>query len=230
MFATTLVGTSRSAALACLIGITLAASEAKLGPLVQLVSKQNRRRNKVKRQRRFGTEVEAASIAAAQIKTLIDSLSRCQQSLDCDIATEEERTRCSDDSDPAYSVFARSLIPRRDNVAATIAILQERLSKTELLIYRHWLGAGATTACMNLQRADVLKGQATAFNWLAASELAQRRRLRMASSTSARACLASRASSSAACARNSTAVSLSSAATIRDWASFKALAASCSLQ
>jgi hypothetical protein len=83
---------------------------------------------------------------------------------------------------------------------------------------------------MNLQRADVLKGQATAFNWLAASELAQRRRLRMASSTSARACLASRAPSSAACAGNSTAVSLSSAATIRDWASFKALAASCSLQ
>jgi hypothetical protein len=92
------VGTSRSAALACLIGITLAASEAKLGPLVQLVSNQNRRRNKVKRQRRFGTEVEAASIAAAQIKTLIESLSRCQQMLDCDIATEEERTRCSDDA------------------------------------------------------------------------------------------------------------------------------------
>jgi len=109
-----------------------AGAVAKLGPLVQLVSKQNRRRNKVKRQRRFGTEVEAASIAAAQIETLIDSLRRCQQSLDCDIATEEERTRCSDDSDPAYSVFARSLIPRRDNVAATIAILQARLSKTEL--------------------------------------------------------------------------------------------------
>jgi hypothetical protein len=86
----------------------------------------------VKRPRCFGTKVEAASIAAAQIKTLIESLSRCQQMLDCDIATEEERTRCSDDSDPAYSVFARSLIPR-DNVAATIAILQERLSKTEVL-------------------------------------------------------------------------------------------------
>ena len=87
----------------------------------------------MKCQRRFGTEVEAASTAAAQIKTLIDSLSRCQQSLDCDITTEEERTRCSDDSDPAYSVFARSLIPRRDNVAATIAILQARLSQTQLL-------------------------------------------------------------------------------------------------
>ena len=87
----------------------------------------------MKRQRRFGTEVEAASIAAAQIKTLIDSLSRCQQSLNCDIETEEERTRCSDYRDPAYSVFARSLIPRRDNLAATIAILQERLSTTDLL-------------------------------------------------------------------------------------------------
>ena len=100
---------------------------------VNLCQSKTRGRNNVKRQRRFGTEVDA-SIAAAQIKTLIDSLRRCQQSLDCDIATEEERTRCSDDSDPAYSVFARSLIPRRDNVAATIAILREHLSKTELLI------------------------------------------------------------------------------------------------
>src|SRR5258705_5302809 len=151
MFAAALVGTSRSAALACLIGITLAGSEAKLGPLVQLVSKQNRRRNKVKRQRRFGTEVEAASTAAAQIKTLIDSLSRCQQSLDCDIATEEERTRCSDDSDPAYSVFARSLIPRRDNVAATIAILQARLSKTQLLTSNHSARERTSgSTCLNL--------------------------------------------------------------------------------
>jgi len=101
---------------------------------VNLCQSKARGRNNVKRQRRFGTEVEAASIAAAQIKTLIDSLSRCQQSLNNDIATEEERTRCSDDSDPAYSVLARSLIPRRDNVASTIAILQEQLSKTELLI------------------------------------------------------------------------------------------------
>jgi ABC-type phosphate/phosphonate transport system permease subunit len=37
MFATALVGTWRSAVLACVIGVTLAASEAKLGPLVQLL-------------------------------------------------------------------------------------------------------------------------------------------------------------------------------------------------
>jgi len=184
----------------------------------------------VKRQRCFGTEVEAASIAAAQIRTLIESLSRCQLMFDCDIVTEKERTRCPDDSDPAYSVLARSLIPRRDNVAATTAILQERLSKTEVLTSTGIRSVPDQLLLHELQRADVLKGQATALSWLAASGLAQRRRLRMASSTSARACLASRASSSAACARNSTAVSLSSAATIRDWASFKAMAASCSLQ
>ena len=78
------------------IGITLAASEAKLGPLVQLVSKQNRRRNKVKRQRHFGTEVEAASTAA----------NHCH--------------------------FASAAF--KDTVAN---------------LYRHRLGAGATTACMN---------------------------------------------------------------------------------
>ena len=49
--------------------------------------------------------------------------------------------------------------------------------------------------------------QATAFGLPIASGLAHNRRLRMASSTSARACRASRASASAACARNSTAVS-----------------------
>ena len=64
----------------------------------------------------------------------------------------------------------------------------------------------------------------------AASGLAQIRRLRMASSTSASACSASRASASALCARNSMAVSRSSAAAIRDCACSKASEASCSLQ
>ena len=85
----------------------------------------------VQHQRRFGTEVEAAATAAAQIKTLIDSISRCAQLLNYDIETEEERTRCWDCRDPAYSVLARSLSARRDNLAATIAALQERLSQAE---------------------------------------------------------------------------------------------------
>jgi hypothetical protein len=91
----------------------------------------------VKHQRRFGTEVEAAATEAAQIKTLIDSLSRCVQLLDCDIETEEERTRCRDCRDPVYSILARSLTARRDNLAATIAALQKRLADTEALTYTH---------------------------------------------------------------------------------------------
>jgi hypothetical protein len=89
----------------------------------------------VERQRRFGTEVEAPPIAAAQIRTLIDSIGHYVQSLNYDIETEEERTRCWDCRDPAYSVLARSLTARRDNLAATIAALQGRLAGAEALIY-----------------------------------------------------------------------------------------------
>jgi hypothetical protein len=89
----------------------------------------------VKRQRRFGTEVEAPAIAAAQIRTLIDSIGHYVQSLDYDIETEEERTRCWDCRDPAYSILARSLSARRDNLAATIAALQWRLANAEALTY-----------------------------------------------------------------------------------------------
>jgi hypothetical protein len=91
------------------------------------------RSTELKHQRRFGTEVVAAAIAAARIKTLIDSLSRSVQSLNYDIETEEERTRCRNCRDPAYSVLARSLTARRDNLAATIAALEQRLSRTEVV-------------------------------------------------------------------------------------------------
>jgi hypothetical protein len=89
----------------------------------------------VKRKRRFGTEVLAAAIAAAQIRTLIDSIGFCVQSLNYDIEAEEERTRCWDCRNPAYSVLAQSLTARRDNLAATIAALQRRLADAEALTY-----------------------------------------------------------------------------------------------
>jgi hypothetical protein len=85
----------------------------------------------MKRQRRFGTEVEAAAITAAQIRTLIDGISRCVQSLNCEIEAEEDRTRCWDCRDPAYSILARGLTARRDNLTATTAALQARLAPTE---------------------------------------------------------------------------------------------------
>ena len=88
------------------------------------------RSTKLKHQRRFGTEVVAAAIEAARIKTLIDSINRSIQSLNYGIETEEKHTTCRDRRDPAYSVLARSLIARRDNLAATIAALEERLVRT----------------------------------------------------------------------------------------------------
>jgi hypothetical protein len=89
----------------------------------------------VKRKRRFGTEVLAAAIAAAQIRTLIDRIGFCVQSLNHDIEAEEEHTRCWDCRDPAYSTLARSLTARRDNLAETIAALQRRLTDAEALTY-----------------------------------------------------------------------------------------------
>ncbi len=62
-----------------------------------------------------------------QIGALVASLSARVRLLDSDIEAEEERTQCNDRRDPAYSLLARTLIARRDNLCATIAALQERL-------------------------------------------------------------------------------------------------------
>jgi hypothetical protein len=101
----------------------------------ELCQSKTGRSTEVERQRRFGTEVEAAPIAAAQIRTLIDSIGHYVQSLNYAIKTEEERTRCWDCRAPAYSVLAQNLTARRDNLAATITALQRRLVDAEALTY-----------------------------------------------------------------------------------------------
>jgi hypothetical protein len=58
---------------------------------------------------------------------MISELHRNAQLLDRDIATEEERTRISDKSDPAYSILARIMAARRDNLMDTIDALKKRL-------------------------------------------------------------------------------------------------------
>jgi hypothetical protein len=50
------------------------------------------------------------------------------QVLDCDVQTEEERSGAFDPSHPHYSVLAKTLLARRDNLKATIAALEARLS------------------------------------------------------------------------------------------------------
>ena len=71
---------------------------------------------------------ETRSIAPEQIETLVIQLSGRVRLLDSDIEAEEERTRCKDRRDAAYSILARTLVARRDNLSATIASLQERVA------------------------------------------------------------------------------------------------------
>ena len=72
-------------------------------------------------------QLETSLKEAAQIRTLIVSLSRSVDFLNWDIDAEEERTRLHDLSDPAYPILARTLRTRRDNLSATIAALRARV-------------------------------------------------------------------------------------------------------
>jgi hypothetical protein len=84
----------------------------------------------MRHQRHFDTS-EAVQREAVQIWKMIVNLDRSVQLLDCDIATEEERARISDRSDPAYPILARTLAARRDNLRDTITVLEKRLSKLD---------------------------------------------------------------------------------------------------
>ena len=59
-----------------------------------------------------------------QIATLIGDLSRKADILTADIENEETRSGVGDWADPTYSVLARSLRTRRDNIMVTIASLE----------------------------------------------------------------------------------------------------------
>jgi Zn-dependent M32 family carboxypeptidase len=64
-----------------------------------------------------------------QIRKVIADLGRTVQLLGYDIAAEEERTGISDRSEAAYSLLAKMLATRRDNLRDTISALERRLSK-----------------------------------------------------------------------------------------------------
>jgi flagellar FliJ protein len=76
---------------------------------------------------RFDIASEAALREAPKIRAMIVDIERTIRVLDCDIATEEERTRVSNRCDAAYPILARMLAARRDNLKATAADLERRL-------------------------------------------------------------------------------------------------------
>ena len=82
----------------------------------------------MRNQHYFEIQGETALREVTQIKTLVTDLNRIIEILDCDIATEEERTLFFDRSDAKYSILARTLIVRRDNLRNTVAALEQRLT------------------------------------------------------------------------------------------------------
>lgn len=64
----------------------------------------------------------------ATIVAIVATMHRTVQLLDCDVRSEEERSRVCDLSDVNYPILARTLAARRDNMKATISVLEARLS------------------------------------------------------------------------------------------------------
>jgi hypothetical protein len=62
--------------------------------------------------------------ATAKLQALLSDLRRKVQLLSSDIVAEEQLTRIFDLSDPRYSILARNQRTRRDNLLATIAVIE----------------------------------------------------------------------------------------------------------
>jgi hypothetical protein len=81
----------------------------------------------MRQQHHFDTR-KAAQLEAIKIRKMIYDLDRSVQLLSSDIGIEEERTRISNRSDAAYSILARMMGARRDNLKDTIVALEKRLA------------------------------------------------------------------------------------------------------
>lgn len=69
---------------------------------------------------------------AMKLHALISDLRWRVQLLDSDIQDEEKRTGISNVSNTAYPILARNLRTRRDNLLATITMLDSRLVEADM--------------------------------------------------------------------------------------------------
>ena len=83
-------------------------------------------RDAVSRLKRF--EVEEKQRKVAEIEMMIGDFSQMAQDLDRHIAIEQERAGVSDTNHYAYPTFAKAAIQRRDNLLASTADLEAKLS------------------------------------------------------------------------------------------------------
>jgi hypothetical protein len=81
----------------------------------------------VNKQRHTETASAIAIREARVISIMLADLDRTIRLLDGDIGAEEERTQVFDIFDPLYSILARTLVARRDNLKVTVATLAQRL-------------------------------------------------------------------------------------------------------
>ena len=70
--------------------------------------------------------------ATMKLQALIADLNWQVQLLSYDLQEEEKRTGVSDLSNRAYPILARNLRTRRDNLLATITMLESRLGETDM--------------------------------------------------------------------------------------------------
>jgi hypothetical protein len=79
----------------------------------------------------YQTEKLRAGMNRLQIAKLIDHLVRSADLLTADIDLEETRTGVRDQKSSQYSQMARQLRIRRDNLLATVALLEVRVAPSE---------------------------------------------------------------------------------------------------
>jgi len=72
--------------------------------------------------------------ATMKLRALIADLQLRAQVLDTDIRDEEQRTSIFDVASVAYPTLARNLRTRRDNLLATIKVLESQLAETEMAV------------------------------------------------------------------------------------------------
>ncbi len=89
-------------------------------------------RDAVSRLKRF--EVEEKQRKVAEIEMMIGDFSQMAQDLDRQIAIEQERAGVSDTNHYAYPTFAKAAIQRRDNLLASTADLEAKLSAARVTL------------------------------------------------------------------------------------------------
>jgi len=81
---------------------------------------------------RFETQLNDLR-AIRKLRALVANLLLQVQFLDADIKDEEQRMGIFDATDVAYPLLARNLRARRDNLLATIRVLEGQLPQTDMV-------------------------------------------------------------------------------------------------